>query len=166
MLGTDIFRPEIRYLDKIMKFAIVVEASEGVADKTKLIHHLSNLLCEHFSDKDYGDDVREILIGAICVSPEFEWFSKIRKPKYVFYRKYIRESVEIIEDRVFSFDIKIDHESFRSQSDGQNEKMLASEILESLSNLDVLPKKVKDFDKERFKEDMRIFFNERKLLTR
>ena len=144
-----------------MKFAIVVEVSEGVADKTRLIHALSDRLSKYFSDKDYGNDVIKILIGIICVAPEFEWFSTIRKPRYKFYRKYIRDSTEIVEDRVFSFDIKIDYEDFRNQTDNQNNKMLASEILGSLSNLDSLPKKVKDFDKERFKEDMRTFLMNR-----
>lgn len=149
-----------------MKFALTVEASEGVADKTMLIHELSNKLSDYFSGKDYGDDVRQILIGTICVAPEFEWFSTIRKPRYKFYRKYVRDSIEIIEDRVFTFNLKIDYEDFKNQSDKQNEKMLASEILKSLSNLDSLPKKVKDFDKERFKEDMKTFLDEQKLLVK
>jgi hypothetical protein len=40
--------------------------------------------------------------------------------------------------------------------------MLASAILDSLSNLDALPRKVKDFDKERFKVDMKAFFDEQR----
>ncbi len=147
-----------------MKFGIVVEASVGLEDKTSLIHSLSRKLFEYFSDKDYGNDIKEILVGIISVAPEFEWFSKIRKPKYQFYRKYTsRDGTGIIEDKLFSFDLKIDYETFKNQSDDQNEKMLAAEILGSLSNLDNLPKKVKEFDKERFKEDMKLFFIERKL---
>jgi hypothetical protein len=150
-----------------MKFAIVVEASEGVADKTQLIHILSNKLSDYFLDKDYGNDVREIFIKIISVAPEFEWFSTIRKPKYTSYRKYInRDGIEIIEDKSFSFDLKLDFEDFKNQSDDENRKMLASEIIKSLSNLDSLPKKVKDFDKERFKEDMKSFFDEQKLLVK
>ena len=34
------------------------------------------------------------------------------------------------------------------------------EILNSLSNLDSLPKKVKNFDKEKFRYDLRLFFED------
>ena len=150
-----------------MKFTIVVEVSEDVADKTQIIHSLSNRLSDYFSDRNYGNDVENFFIRIISVSPEFEWFSTIRKPKYTSYRKYInRDGLEIIEDRVFSFSLKIDYENFKNQSDEQNEKMLASEIIKSLSNLDSLPKKVKDFDKERFREDMKAFFDAQKLLVK
>ena len=38
--------------------------------------------------------------------------------------------------------------------------MLSTEIEKSLSNLDGLPKKVKDFDKERFKENMKSYLRD------
>lgn len=150
-----------------MKFALAVETSEGIEDRVNIIVDMSNELNEYFSIKDYGNDLIRIVIGTICVSPEFEFFSKIRKPKYVAHRKYInQDGIEILEDKVFSFDLKLDYETFKNQSDEENKKMLASEIIDSLSNLDALPKKVKDFDKERFKNDMKAFFEEQKLLVK
>ena len=140
-----------------MKFNIVTEASIGVAHKTHLIIDLSNKLSNYFSVKDYGKDVIEIIIRIISVAPEFEWFSIIKKPRYRFYRKHTKDRVEIIEDRLFSFGVKIDYEKFKNQSDEQNKQMLSFKILSSLVNLDSLPKKVKDFDKERFKDDMKAF---------
>lgn len=143
-----------------MKFALAIETSEGVEAKTNLIVDLSNELAEFFSDKDYGNDVKQIVIGVISVAPEFEWFSKIRKPKYTFYRGYTRDGIEFVEDRVFSFDLKINYESLKNHSEEENREMLAREILGSLSNLESLPKKVRDFDKRRFSEDMNAFFGE------
>ena len=145
-----------------MKFALSIETSEGVENKIHLISELSNQMTEYFSGKDYGESVKTIFIGIICVSPEFDWFSKIRKPKYVFYRKYIRDSSEITQDREFSFDIKLDYEKFANQTDEENRKMLASEIKEALSVFDNMPKKVKDFDKEQFKNDIDDFLNKSK----
>ncbi len=147
-----------------MKFALTIEVSVGVEDKTRLIVDLSNKLTEYFANRNYGNDVIRILIGMICVAPEFEWFSTIRKPRYKFYRKYKRDGIELIEDRDFTFDLKLDYESFKNQSDEENNKMLTSEILKSLSNLDKLPKKVKNFDKEKFKNDVEDFFKEQNLL--
>lgn len=148
-----------------MKVALTIETSVGVSsEKSSLMVRMSTKLSEYFFDKDYGNDLITILIGVICVAPEFEWFSKIRKPKYVFYRKYIRNSSEIIEDRVFSFDLKLDYKSFRNGSDIECQKMLANEIIKSLSNLDKLPKRVKDFRKEHFNSEMKLFFLNQKLL--
>lgn len=147
-----------------MKFAISIEVSIGVEKQTHLIRDLSNKLSLHFLNKDYGNDVIEIIIGIISVAPEFEWFSTVRKPRYKFFRRHFREGTEIIEDRIFVFDLKIDYESFKNQTDYENERMLASEIFGSLSNLDRLPKKIKYFDKVRFREDMRNFLVELNLL--
>ncbi|MEQ1922402.1 MAG: Imm44 family immunity protein [Pyrinomonadaceae bacterium] len=140
-----------------MKFALTVEASEGVADKTRLINDLSDNLSTFLLGKEYGNDVIQMYIRIICVAPEFEWFSTVRKPRYKFYETHVRDGVEIVEDRLFSFSRKIDYEKFRIQSDDQNVRMLADEIAQSLANLESLPKKVKDFDKKRFRDDLQMF---------
>jgi len=102
-----------------MKFELTIETSTGVEHRTYLIVNFSNKLTKHFANKDYGNDVIRILIGVICVAPEFEWFSTIRKPRYKFYRKYKRNGIELVEDRDFSFDLKLDYESFKNQSNDQ-----------------------------------------------
>lgn len=48
-----------------------------------------------------------------------------------------------------------EYEDFVSGTDLNSLEIIKAKILESLSNLDRLPKKVKDFDKERFMLDMR-----------
>lgn len=147
-----------------MQFGLSVETSVGMAaGKTNVVYSLLEDIKSFLGNREYGADLQRIGILVICVAPEFDFFSKVRKPKYTTYRKYVREGIEFVEDRIFAYDIKLDFESFRNQSDYENKKMLASEILSSLTNLDALPKKVKDFDKERFKEDMRMFFREKKL---
>src|SRR5690606_6641876 len=130
---------------KFMQFGLSVETSVGMApDKTNVVYSLLEDIKSFLGNRDYGTDVQRIGILVICVAPEFDFFSKVRKPKYTAFRKYVREDVEFIEDRIFAYDIKLDFESFRNQSDDENKKMLASKILESFSNLDALPKKVKE----------------------
>ena len=50
-----------------------------------------------------------------------------------------------------------EYEEFISVSDEESKKILENKIIESLENLDKLPKKVKDFDKKRFKNDLLVF---------
>lgn len=50
-----------------------------------------------------------------------------------------------------------EYEEFISVSDEESKKILENKIIESLENLDKLPKKVKDFDKKTFKNDLLLF---------
>ena len=53
-----------------------------------------------------------------------------------------------------------EYEEFISVSDEESKKILENKIIESLENLDKLPKKVKDFDKKTFKNDLLVFLYE------
>ena len=44
--------------------------------------------------------------------------------------------------------------TFARETDDESEKVLASEIVKSLSNLDKLPKTIRDFNKDKFKLDI------------
>lgn len=60
--------------------------------------------------------------------------------------------------------LTIDNEVYEDFVDSSNEesvKILAKEIINSLSNLESLPKKIKNFDRKTFKNDFRTFFEEK-----
>ena len=144
-----------------MNFAITLETDSEAQNKSRNIISLSVSMKEYFKEKEYGNAINNFYIGCICVKlrPGYEEWYKIRKPIY-------KESpkVESLDGNVkeltgvFSYDIRMDYQLFMSASDEDCTKLVASEILKSLSNLDALPKKVKDFDKTRFKADMEYFF--------
>jgi len=61
-----------------MEFALTLEVSElinknGISD---YIMNVSDYVSEFLEDKDYGDDLKTIYVGIICVAPEFDFFSK------------------------------------------------------------------------------------------
>lgn len=147
-----------------MDFSLTQESNlEGV--KNKQIIDFSNSLKEYFINKSYGEGINHFLIGIICVKPEFESFFKVRKPRYKAIdniKFFDGNKTELIG--VYGYDIRLNFEEFVSASETESKKILATEILNSLTNLDVLPKKVKDFDKERFKEDIEQFFKSEKLI--
>lgn len=147
-----------------MKLGVSVNVSIEVEDKTQIIHSLFNELEMNFSKKNYGKGLLQIIIEIVCLSPEFEEFFPLRKPKYIELKEYVTEGVNIKEEKLFTYSLKIDFILFKNQTIQANKHLLALEILKSLSNLDALPKKVKDFDKERFKADMEAFFKEQNLL--
>jgi hypothetical protein len=159
----DICHQVIKYLGK-MDFSLTQESNlEG--DKNIQLIEFSNSLKEYFIIKSYGEDLNHFVIGIICVKPEFETFFKVRKPRYKAIDKIKLldgNTVELIG--VYGYDIKLNFNEFVSATETESRKILAQEILNSLSNLEDLPKKVKDFDKERFKEDIEQFFKSEKLI--
>lgn len=154
-----------------MKFTITLEIDREAAHKASLIQELSTDINRFLDKKYYGRDILKYLLGCICVKTKVgyeDWF-KIRKPKYTDYKKAINKltglEMEII--KTFENDFKLDndiYEEFVALSDEVSYKILAREILNSLTNLDSLPKKVKDFNKEAFKNDMKFYFEERGLI--
>jgi hypothetical protein len=157
-----------------MKFSITLEIDKDAEHKSNLINTLSEEMNLFFVDKHFGNDILNYYIGCICVKtlPGYEKWYRVRKPKY--------NELEIIKNifldgndteirNSFSNDIKIDDEEyddFITVSDEESKKILAKKIIESLENLDKLPKKVKDFDKERFMDDLKSFFEEQELIPR
>lgn len=119
----------------------------------------------YFKNKSYGEDICTYLIGVISVHPNYDQFFKIRRPFYV-------EDKTVTLDKIlgpvriyksFSFNIKLDFEEFISSNTEDGLKMIAGSIMETVKTLKY-PKKIKDFDKERFYEDLRLFFEKEKIL--
>ncbi len=162
----DICHQEIKYLSK-MNFGITQEIDAEASAKSNIIISFSESLEDFLANKDYGNDIRNFFIGCICVMerPGYEDWFKVRKPRYQTISKVKLLDGSIREQNgVFTYDIKLDFDMFVSATEEESKRILALEILNSLSNLDALPKKVKNFDKERFKSDIEAFFKSEKLI--
>jgi hypothetical protein len=154
-----------------MKFAIIQYTDTKSEKKSHLVQDISNNLQDFLKNKNYGEDIEVFLIGFLGVKtkPGYEDWYKEKKPRYVDYKqsknRITGEMMEVIKN--YSYDIKFDYELYDEFVDGTDEesrKLLAKKILESFEHLDKLPKKVKDFDKEKFKADVEKFFKEQGLL--
>lgn len=139
--------------------------------KSNIIVSMSQELKAFFADRFYGEDIQDYSIGFTCVLPPegFEHLFKKKKPAYVDDKttknKFTGEPHRMFKLFLDSIDLDSrEYADFVDSSDEESRKILARKILESLENLDKLPKKVKDFDKERFKQDMEEFFREQNLL--
>jgi len=146
-----------------MEFGITQEIDVEAERKSNLITALSNLLKSFFVRKGYGIDIEHFFIGVICIKdrPGYEDWFKVRKPRYKAIQKTKQFDGQIKESHgVYSYDIKLDFEQFVTSSDAASQQLLISEILKSLTHLDNLPKKIKDFDKEQFKHDLSSFLKE------
>ncbi len=136
-----------------MEFGLAKYLSNDLTNKSKIIQDYSERLSEFFKSKYYGDGLKDISVGIICVSPEFESFFKPRKPKFTKSKTVVIDGLSTVYDHVFECDVKLDYESFKKAN---NEEMLKITATELVSILDVLKeKKIKDFDIDRFQQDLK-----------
>jgi len=144
-----------------MKIALVKYASIDIESNLRFSISLSEELETFFEKRNYGEDVKEIIIGIICVSKNFEPFFNPRKPRYIkgkriIKSKYTKQEYEI--EKCFEYDIKLDFETFKKVTEAEAKKILVEEILKSLSVLDEFNSKIKNFDTTNFKNDLKHFF--------
>ncbi|APU97135.1 hypothetical protein BV902_12890 [Sphingobacterium sp. B29] len=145
-----------------MDFNIALTIDSRAGGKSHILSNLSIYLKKSFKDKDYGADLLNYTLGFTSVlAPEgYEHFFEKKKPLYVSDRttknRFTGEQHHMYKLFIDSIVIEPDqYEDFVSGTDLHSLEIIKAKIFESLSNLDRLPKKVKDFDKERFRIDMR-----------
>ncbi|QOG04749.1 hypothetical protein [Flavobacterium sp. MDT1-60] len=148
-----------------MKVALAQYTSAEIKKETRFLIDFSNDLEVWFSEKKYGNDLMEIVIGIICVSPIFEQFFKPKPPKYTKEKKHIKsEGFEYEVEKCLEYSIKLDFETFKSSSEVEAKKYLSSEIIKSLAIIETMKVKIKDFDLINFKTDLEDYFKEKGLI--
>ena len=162
----------IKFSDKnIMEFAITQEVDTRSGKKSDIIQKVSDDLGNYLKNKNYGSDIETFLIGFVGIKtkPGYEEWYKERKPKYIDYKasknRITGLPMEII--KTYSYDIKFDYDlydEFVEASDENSKKILILKILDSFTHLDKLPKKIKNFDAEKFKSDIEIFFKKNEFI--
>ena len=148
-----------------MNFSTALYTSREIAGKSSLIISLSDAIKEYFENKSYGADLKSIIVGLICVSPQSEAFFKQRKPKYTKDKKSVKsEGFEYENEKYLEYDLKIDFESFKNADEEESKRILAREILASLVVFEKVKSKIKDFDMNSFKADLAEYFKSHNLI--
>lgn len=140
-----------------MDVAFTYETSVELERKFSDIHVDSTQLKFFFKEKDYGEHLKSLIIGVVCMSPRFEQFFKPRRPNYRTEEKiYTHRGVELTTPAMYlTFDLKLDFEKYLNTKDGK--LLFAHDALASLDTIAKV-KKIIDFDLPRFKADLEQFF--------
>lgn len=142
-----------------MELALAQYTSIEIEKQSSFITSFSDSLETHFRDKWYGSDIKKIAIGIICVSRGFESFAKPKPPKYTKNKKKIEhEGFSHEVEKCLEYDVKLDFEAFKNNTESGRKQQLATDIMNSLSVLDTMKAKIKDFDIEKFKADIENYF--------
>lgn len=153
-----------------IEFGIELDTDTKAYKKAHLVTRLSGNLETYLETRNYGSGVYELLIRFICQEevPGSEAFQKVRKPRFVDV-----EEIELIGGgtekvyKLFSYDMKMNGDTYNayvSSPDQMSLMLLAQEIINSLVNIDKLPKRVRDFDREKFKADVRYYLEKNVLV--
>lgn len=149
-----------------MKISISLRIDSRAEHKSNLIIGFSESLKSFFEDKEYGESLKEILITCICtyVPIGYEHLFKTKKPLYTEYKsiknKFTGETLEL--NKILMYDIQFtseEYEDFIQSSDSESRNILKQKVVNSLENLEIIPKKAKDFLKEKFKFDIIEYLN-------
>ena len=136
-----------------MKFGIAISGNI-TQEQTQMIVNLDDNVNFALETKNYGTSVESLLIGFICVAPQFDSFFKKGKRKYTSGSKTtIQHGLSITVTNQFEYDVKFDYESFAKSSVEKARELLIAELESSLTNFDAYKKKFKDFDLDSFKKD-------------
>ena len=139
-----------------MVFALTLETNLR-GGRNSWIHDLSEKLGSHFAEKSYGDDLKELFIGIIAIAPEFDFFFKIRKPKYrQGKRVHNKYGTSFTTEDCVEYDVKLDFSLYSKYKQEEFVLNLKKDILTSIQVLKQI-KKLKDFDFDAFECELRNF---------
>lgn len=150
----------------MMKFEIIVKEGDAfMKKKASLIKDLSEQYLKNaFKDTFYGEDVKEVEINIILIKtqPGYEkWFTP-RPPRYYKHKVItFMGGEQLVLNKHYTIEIRFDnalYDEFLTADENETKKILARESMKALALLDNMPKRLKDFDKNRFRADVAALF--------
>ena len=127
---------------------------EKCVTKRQTIKNMSETTDNLINSNYYGESIEKILIGLIAVEPIYDAFAKPRRPRYTEHKETMAfGSIPIVIHKTLEIEIKLDYEQVLVAEGEELKKIVASEVLNTLSTMK-LPKKVTDFNKDKFVADL------------
>ena len=136
---------------------------EKSVSKRQAIKEVSEAANNLVASNDYGESIEKMLVGLIVVEPVYDDFSKPRRPRYTEHKETMAfGSIPIVIHKTLDIEIKLNYEQVLAAEGEELKRIVAFEVLNALHNLKV-PKKVTDFDKDRFEADIDRLFHQKYL---
>ncbi|WP_281643168.1 hypothetical protein [Hoylesella loescheii] len=145
---------------KVVLIPTLPSEFDKVTKSPELIE-LGERMEEYFKMRQYGDAILEYFIGIVCVHPKYDSIFTIKRPRYAEDKRVMLDRAlgEVHFYKTLGVDVKLDFGTFIKSDKEGGLKMVADAIIDRLNTMKY-PAKVKDFDKERFLNDLKIFFKE------
>ena len=133
---------------------------EKSVSKRQAIKEMSDAANNLVASNDYGEYIEKMLVGLIVVDPVYDAFSKPRRPRFTEHKEILAlGSIPMVFHKTLELEIKLNYEQVLVAEGEELKRIVASEVLNTFHNLK-MPKKVKDFDKDRFVADIDGLFHQ------
>ena len=131
-----------------MEFSIGSQFSREFSfEEGNITSNLEKELNNLFKNSDYGDRIKKMYIGVICVSKDFSPFYNPRPLK-------IYKTEPSLE-----YGLKLDFETFKSADENNRKLILINEFFKKTKEY-LMEKTIKGFKKEEFIKDLELYFKE------
>lgn len=131
-----------------MEFSIGSQFSrEFTFEESSITRKLSDELNNAFDNNDYGERIKKIYVGIICVSKGFDSFFMVRPTKI------------LKKEPALEFEIKLNFDAFKKEEELERKKIIVKEVLKLLKGI-IQEKTINNFKKEVFITDLEDFFKE------
>ncbi len=139
--------------------------SEGIySDKRRILITLEESINQLIKNVNYGKSIETFLIGLIAVEPLYDKFFEPRRPRYTEHKETVAfGSIPIVIHKTLEIEIKMDYTQVLTAEGDRLRIIVASEVINTLRTVK-LPKKVTDFNKERFVADLESYFRSEHLI--
>ena len=136
-----------------MLLKLVFETTTEV--DVSVLDSFSDKLSDYFKAKTYGSGVDSLIITVTCVSPMFDSFCVLQKPKY---SKPGISGDKYGFGKTLSLNIKLNYEQYTRGSDMVKIELLSSQLRQLTTTYAAKFKTIKDFDAVGFESDIKLFF--------
>ena len=117
-----------------MTFALTQETSLGLTNYVTAVGLLEQRLEQHFGPKTYAGGIETVLIGLICVAPEFAALFRTRKAKYTKGTKIRHQGSVAYEVRnTLQYDLVVEYATAKSLDVHGLYEHLAQRIVASIA---------------------------------
>mgnify|MGYP003295629965 CR=1 FL=1 len=147
-----------------MKVSFGIDMDKEVVGKFKFNNPMAESISQFIAENNYGESIKKFLIGLICVGPQYDSLAKPRRPKYTEYKEAMFDGWDPFTiEKTFECEIKLDYAKVLEATEEEVKKIVAQSIMDYLRKLK-MPKKVTDFDKEKFIADLETYFRKEHLI--
>jgi D-xylulose kinase len=146
---------------KVVLIPTLPSEFDKVTKSPELIE-LGERMEEYFKMRQYGDVILEYFIGIVCVHPKYDSIFTIKRPRYTEDKRVMLDRAlgEVHFYKTLGVDVKLDFATFIKSDKEGGLKMVADAIIDRLNTMKY-PAKVKEFDKERFLNDLKKSFKKK-----
>ncbi|WP_426994315.1 hypothetical protein [Methylomonas sp. CM2] len=146
-----------------MNVGLAIERDASLENYAHLIREFYSKIKEYFSDKDYGEDLKDLAIGLVLTGPGSERLHPVRLFKYEKESSYkdLFTNKRVTIRNAASYDIKPDFDKFSQMTLEDAQNYLAKLLYESTEVLECHHEKFPNFDVKQFREDFAVCVNYR-----